>query len=116
MSHKKSLNLVVPEDLLRQFNEVSAAFGHGKQKGMVLSAAIAMFLDAPPQKQGQYLEQVMQAQVREGVDRLMDHARAQQSLEQATRLALEKAAGDEPAQMRPRKAAKKKGRSKRGFK
>ncbi|MCC6680384.1 MAG: hypothetical protein IT445_05725 [Phycisphaeraceae bacterium] len=116
MPRKKSLNLVIPEDLLRQFNEVSAAFGHGKQKGMVLSAAIAMFLDAPPPKQGQYLEQVMRAEVREGVDRLMDHARAQQLLEQATHLALEKAVGNEPSQMRPRKAAKKKGRPQRGFK
>lgn len=117
MSRKKALNLVVPEDLLRQFDVVAAAYGHGKQKGMVLAAALAMFLDAPAERQGAFIELVMQAEIRHGVTKMKDHTGAQQSLEQATRDALRMAFAMPLARSdRQRLAAKKRGRSKRAFK
>jgi len=116
MSRKKALNLAIPESLLRQFDIVAAAYGHGKQKGMVLAAAIAMFLDAPPERQGEFLERVMQAEVRAGVSRMKDRAEAQASLEKATRDALRRALGSAVDAEAPRQAAKKRGRSKRAFK
>lgn len=83
MASKKTINLAIPVPLLNEFNEVCSHYGHGKQKGMVLSAAILMFLEAHPAEQGRALERILIADVRSGVDALIDKARQ----EQARRLA-----------------------------
>ncbi|HEX7010615.1 MAG TPA: hypothetical protein VF184_11570 [Phycisphaeraceae bacterium] len=107
------MNLAIPEELLAEFNAVCQIYGHGKQKGMVLSAAILMFLRADPQTQGRYLEDVIKADVSAGVARMIERARK----EQALLVAAQEAAG-RAGQIPPppaRKAAKKAGRSKRGL-
>lgn len=83
MASKKTINLAIPVPLLDEFNELCRHYGHGKQKGMVLSAAILMFLEAHPAEQGCALERVLVADVRSGVDNLIAKARE----EQARRLA-----------------------------
>ena len=83
MASKKTINLAIPVPLLDEFNELCRHYGHGKQKGMVLSAAILMFLESHPAQQGDALERVLIADVRSGVDNLIAKARE----EQARRLA-----------------------------
>ena len=79
MPRKKTINLAVPESLLEEFNEVCAHYGHAKQKGLVLSAAILMFLEADPAEQGKALERIMIADVRSGVASLIERARTEQA-------------------------------------
>ncbi len=71
---KKTINLTVPEQLVGAFEEACARYGHGKQKGMVLSAAILMFLEADGQQQSTFVKRIAVSQVdgrlalRPGVD------------------------------------------------
>ena len=123
MARKKTINLAVPESLLHEFNEVCAHYGHGKQKGLVLSAAILMFLEADPSEQGKALERIMIADVRSGVESLIARARA----EQARRIEAHQAQGpdvDEASSGRERqsssqprlRAARKAGKSRKSLK
>ncbi|MFP4144666.1 MAG: hypothetical protein ACLFV3_05940 [Phycisphaeraceae bacterium] len=117
MARKKALNLAIPEQLLDEFNEACQIYGHGKQKGMVLSAAILMFLRAEPEVQGRYLEEVIRADVSAGVERMIERIRKEQALLLSTREAAERAQRGEPGNPPPqRKAAKKAGRPRRGLK
>lgn len=75
MERKKPLNLTVPADLAERFEQVCQEFGHGKQKGVVLSAAILMYLAADPEEQGDVLKQVIRNDISEGVTRMTDRAR-----------------------------------------
>ncbi len=54
-------------------------YGHAKQKGLVLSAAMLMFLEADPSEQGKALERIMIADVRNGVDTLIERAELSRS-------------------------------------
>ncbi|MFA9479477.1 hypothetical protein ACERK3_14405 [Phycisphaerales bacterium AB-hyl4] len=76
MDRKKPLNLTVPAELAERFERVCKDFGHGKQKGVVLSAAILMYLGADPKQQGDVLRQVIRQDIAEGVDRMTERARA----------------------------------------
>lgn len=60
---KKTINLTVPVDLAEAFDGVCGRYGHGKQKGMVLSAAILMFIEAPAQQQADWVKRVAVAEV-----------------------------------------------------
>jgi antitoxin component of RelBE/YafQ-DinJ toxin-antitoxin module len=107
---KRTINLTVDEDLLDRFNEACRAYGHSKQKGLVLSAAIRMFLEADPREQGEYLESIFRDDIDRGVATMMEKRRRIEGDEAA--------AGESPSTpaARPKKAAKKKGRSKRAIK
>jgi antitoxin component of RelBE/YafQ-DinJ toxin-antitoxin module len=135
MAQKKPLNLAVSAELLEEFYAACEHYGHAKQKGQVLSAALLMFLRSDPQEQGRCLEQVVSAEINAGVAQMIDRARKEQSLRIATREAAQRAhaepeaqAGDgeagEPPQAgeqsanpapAPRKAARRAGQSKRGL-
>lgn len=78
MARKKTINLAIPEPLLNEFNEVCRHYGHAKQKGLVLSAAILMFLEADPAEQGEALEQILISDVRAGVDSMIVRAKQEQ--------------------------------------
>ncbi|MCC7205343.1 MAG: hypothetical protein IT441_09710 [Phycisphaeraceae bacterium] len=67
---KKTLNLAVPAELLADFNRVCALYGHGKQKGMVLSAAVLMFLEAPASDQVNFVRRAAMAEVDAAASRL----------------------------------------------
>ncbi|MCC7406623.1 MAG: hypothetical protein IT442_01030 [Phycisphaeraceae bacterium] len=67
---KKTLNLAVPAELLADFNRVCALYGHGKQKGMVLSAALLMFLEAPASEQVSFVRRAALAEVDAAASRL----------------------------------------------
>lgn len=129
MKPKKTLNLAIPQELLQEFNSVCAHYGHGKQKGMVLSAAILMFLRAEPDRQGEFLHQIMAADIAQGVKKMLAEkvAAAQQASLNKTELqATDNPPATEshlspvpeshnmPAHM-PRKAAKKAGKAVRGI-
>lgn len=79
MIKKKTLNLSVPEPLIEQFNIACRQYGHGKQKGMVLSAALLMFLRADPAEQGECLKQIATAQITAGVDDLVEQIQQEQA-------------------------------------
>jgi len=79
MLKKKTVNLTVPAELLAEFDEVCRHYGHGKQKGMVLSAAILMFLKADPVEQGECLKEVATAQITSGVQAMIHRCRLEQS-------------------------------------
>lgn len=82
MDRKKSLNLTVPAELAERFESVCADYGHGKQKGVVLSAAILMYIGADPQTQGEYLHKVIKSGVSTGVDRMTRRAKSQHPAEE----------------------------------
>ena len=115
MLKKKTLNLSVPAELLKEFDAMCGHYGHGKQKGMVLSAAMLMFLRTDPTHQGQCLKEIAVANIESGVARLIDHIRKEQGL----RVALHEAAAGRPdtavRRTRPAKAAKKAGDAKRSI-
>ena len=76
MIERKAINLTVPADLAEQFDAVCAAYGHGKQKGMVLAAAMRMFMDAEPMHQGRVMQQVMQQQIELGMETVQESRKA----------------------------------------
>jgi hypothetical protein len=78
MRSRKTINLAVPADLAEQFDAICGVYGHGKQKGLVLAAAMLMFLEAHPEAQGEAIERVFQADVAQGVKQMLDRARAEQ--------------------------------------
>ncbi|MEX0746208.1 MAG: hypothetical protein WD118_11455 [Phycisphaeraceae bacterium] len=102
MARKKTINLAIPEPLLAEFNDVCRHYGHAKQKGLVLSAAILLFLEADPAEQGEALERILIADVRAGVDTMIARARN----EQVGRIEAREAT-DEPEPIPQAKAAKK---------
>ncbi|MEM8739689.1 MAG: hypothetical protein AAGG38_14595 [Planctomycetota bacterium] len=106
MTRKPTLNLAVSEPLLVEFNQVCRAFGHNKQKGQVLSAALMMFLQTDPRDQGHWVRRVVEADIDQGVEELLMKVRQQQGLHVAHRDALERVAALPPA-ARPAQAAKK---------
>lgn len=120
MAKKKTINLAVPTELLDEFNRVCQQYGHVKQKGQVLSAAMLMFLRADPAEQGRCLEDVVGADITAGVARMIERSKREQGLRIATREATERvenAAEPDVAdeqQARPRQAAKKAGDAKHG--
>ncbi len=91
MAKKKTINLTIPEDLLTEFNTVCQQYGHAKQKGQVLSAAILMFLRADPEAQGRCLEDIVGADITAGVAKMIDRAKREQGLRIATREATSQA-------------------------
>ncbi|MEL7088051.1 MAG: hypothetical protein AAGL98_06360, partial [Planctomycetota bacterium] len=93
MARKPTVNLAVPEPLLNEFNAVCRAYGHNKQKGQILSAALMMFLEADPRDQGRWIQEVARADVERGVAALLQRIRQHQQLKVATRDALETAEG-----------------------
>jgi hypothetical protein len=60
---KKTINLTVSPSLVDRFDDVCGRYGHGKQKGMVLSAAILMFLEATAARQAEYVKRVAVSEV-----------------------------------------------------
>jgi hypothetical protein len=60
---KKTVNLSVSEEILHRFNQICGRYGHGKQKGMVLSAAILMFLEADSALQAEFVKRIAVASV-----------------------------------------------------
>lgn len=108
-SRKKTINLAVPELLLEQFMAVCSEYGHGKQKGLVLSAAMLMFLKADPVAQGRCIEEIMKADVADGVSRMIEKARREQGLRIATREATTAASSGRQR----KKAAKKRSKQAR---
>lgn len=85
MPPKKTINLAIPEPLLTEFNDVCKHYGHAKQKGLVLSAAMLMFLEADPEAQGKALERILIADVRSGIETMIARARQEQARRVAER-------------------------------
>ncbi len=116
MPPKKTLNLAVPADLLERFNSLCQQYGHNKQKGMVLSAAVLMFLRAEPEVQGRFLQEVATAEIEAGVKRLKNQREHEVG---QLRLASDAEAGHAPTSQKkkpkPAKAAKKARKAKRGI-
>ena len=115
MPRKKTINLAVPEPLLQEFTEVCAHYGHAKQKGLVLSAAILSFLESDPAEQGKALERIMIADVRSGVETLVERARGEQARRVEARQQHAEQAEGEANPALPR-AAKKAGKSRKSIK
>lgn len=117
MPRKKTINLAIPVPLLNEFNEVCKHYGHAKQKGLVLSAAILMFLEADPADQGEALERILVADVRSGVDELIERAKTEQIRRIEARQQQGSQPDDETETYSPlRIAAKRAGDSKRSIK
>ena len=93
MKPKRTINLTIPQPLLEEFNGVCAQYGHGKQKGLVLSAAILMFIRADPRAQGQCIEELIKAEVAEGVQRMLERVRREQAMRVAAADAAARATG-----------------------
>lgn len=74
MGQKKTINLAIPAELADRFGQICGQYGHGKQKGMVLGAAILMFLEAQPRLQGEYVKRLAVADIESGVERLQARA------------------------------------------
>ncbi len=91
------MSLSIPTELHGQFYDVCKQYGHAKQKGMVLSAAILMFLESDPEDQGDYLRAVIDSEISAGVRAMRSKAKT----------------GTKGKPMR--KAAKRAGRSIRGL-
>lgn len=122
MKPKKTLNLAVPQELHKEFNAACATYGHGKQKGMVLSAAILMFLRATPQQQGAYLHEIMAADIADSVKNMQaenlavaKHA-AQEKLKKQKLPSENLSLSPNAPQAIPRKAAKLSSQAKRDLK
>ena len=117
MPAKKTINLAVPQPLLEEFNEVCAHYGHAKQKGLVLSAAMLMFLEADPAEQGKALERIMIADVRSGVESLIERARTEQARRIESRQQSDGSPAEAPAAVDPARprAAKKAGEARTGY-
>ena len=79
MSKKKTLNLTVSAELLAEFDQVCRHYGHAKQKGMVLSAAILMFLEADPVAQGECLKEIAVADITSGVREMIRRSHSRQA-------------------------------------
>jgi hypothetical protein len=92
----KTINLAINTQMLEQFEQVTAIHGHGKQKGLVLSAAILMFLEADPRHQQRCVLAVMEQHTHQGMEQLLAEARAHQAQQ----------VKENDAQVRPRLAAK----------
>ncbi len=71
--------------MLRAFERVASAYGHGKQKGLVLSAAMLHFLEADPRDQAACVEAVMRAELDRGVAKLLREVRRRQGYAAALR-------------------------------
>ena len=99
MAQKKTLNLTVPVEILAEFDEVCRHYGHAKQKGMVLSAAILMFLEADPVAQGECLKEIATAQITSGVEQMIErsHQRLGRAIgvQQTQRMRADAVAGEE---------------------
>jgi hypothetical protein len=120
MTPKKTLNLAIPAQLLEEFNEVCAHYGHGKQKGMVLSAAILMFLRANPHAQGEFLHEIMAADIAQGVKKMLaekvDQAKRDSAASAQLKTGVSFPQGPiDASHVLPRKAAKKAGKAVRGL-
>ena len=124
---KKTINLAVPADLLEEFNGLCRHYGHGKQKGMVLSAAMLMFLRSEPKTQGRFLQEIATLEIEAGVKRMMERAQSDPTpgTHRKPGLHLTGETPPKPAEEKtPRqtkskkqaKAAKKAGKAKRGIK
>ena len=70
MGQKKTINLAVPTDVAEAFDRLSGVYGHGKQKGMVLAAAMQLFLDSTPAKQAEYVKRMATAPIDSAAMRL----------------------------------------------
>lgn len=87
MIGKKTINLAISTDLAERFNSICRQFGHGKQKGMVLGAAILMFLEADPHSQGEYVKRLAVADIESGVRRLQAQPFALHTMRRAAKTA-----------------------------
>ena len=124
VASKKTINLAVPIDLMDQFNELCRNYGHGKQKGMVLSAAILMFIRSDPQTQGQFLQEIATIEIEAGVKKMMQRTHHNSDLHLAgtepTNPPPTESAHTKPTrQQKPKKqakAAKRAGKAKRAIK
>lgn len=96
MPRKPTINLALPETLLVRFNELCRTYGHNKQKGQILSAALLMFLEADPREQAEWIDAVRLAETEAGMRDLLERIRLSQS----------KRVADNDASSRPARAAK----------
>lgn len=71
--------------MLKAFEATAAVYGHGKQKGQVLTAAMLMFLEADPRDQGAAVSAVLEVQTRRGVSAMLTKARKRQHARVLTR-------------------------------
>lgn len=76
---RPTINLAIDASLLDAFEQVASQYGHGKQKGQVLSAALLMFLEADPREQARCVRAVFESQVDQGMQALLEQARARQT-------------------------------------
>lgn len=79
MPRKPTLNLALPETLLVRFNELCRTYGHNKQKGQILSAALLMFLESDPREQAEWIDAVRLAETEAGMRDLLERIRLSQS-------------------------------------
>lgn len=79
MNRKPTINLAVDAKVLAAFERTAAAYGHGKQKGLVLTAALLHFLEADPRDQARSVEAAMRADLNSGTAALLAEARRRQA-------------------------------------
>ncbi|MEM8782291.1 MAG: hypothetical protein AAGE65_05470 [Planctomycetota bacterium] len=119
MNRKPTINLAVDPKVLASFERTAAVYGHGKQKGLVLTAALLHFLEADPREQARCVEEAIRADLNAGTAKLLAEARRRQAYATAQRDASEgaglKLVGGTPP-TKPRRAAKKRGASRKSIK
>jgi len=97
------MNLAVPVTLAEKFDSVAQRYGNAKQKGLSLSAALLMFIEAHPQEQVDHIKRVRDAELQDLVDEMVQEALRRQSKAVASRGAMKKAGEHQGS--RPKKAA-----------
>lgn len=76
---KRNLNLAIEPAFYDSFHRVALAYGHVKQKGDVLAAALLMFVEADPVTQASYLKRIASARIDDGVTELVEEAKLNQA-------------------------------------
>lgn len=79
VTRKPTINLAVDPGVLSAFERVAGTYGHGKQKGLVLTAAMLHFLEADPGEQARCVEAVMRAELAHGSAKLVAEAKRRQA-------------------------------------
>ena len=76
MARKVTINAFTHPDLAKRFREVVKTYNN--RIGTCLSAAIVLFLTADPETQGQAINEVLQAEVRDEVEAMIERIKEEQ--------------------------------------
>lgn len=77
MARKETINVYTDPAIAKQFR--LTAEHYGGRVGMCLSAAMLAFLEMDPKRQGELIQRVFQAQLRDEVESLVEAVKAEQA-------------------------------------